>query len=140
MGSDFLKDFVDKPVRENSGSRSSNRFDYQKNWSLCELLELHSENTDYLMVFEHHEDVVVIDRQSSPSTATFYQVKTRNSGNWTVGSLTKSKSKDDKTQSILGKLYENHIHFPDSAERLVFTSNQPFSAKLQSGEKAIDIG
>jgi len=135
MAGDFLESFVNKPVRESSGSRSSNRFDYQKDWSLCELLELHSKRTDYLMVFEHHDDIVVFDSQFNPSDAIFYQVKTKASGNWTVGALTKD---DDK--SILGKLYDNHLSFPDNAKYLVFTSNQPLSAKLKNGTKSIDMG
>ncbi len=140
MSSNFLKSFVAKPVREKSGSRSSNRFDYQKNWSLCELLELHAANNEYLMVFEHHDDVVVFDSHSSPSSAIFYQVKTKMPGNWTVGSLTKSKSKDDSSQSILGKLYSNHVEFSDYAKQLVFTSNTGLSAKLRNGDKSIDLG
>jgi len=133
----FLDSFVRKPVRESSGSRTSNRFDYQKNWSLCELLELHSSHSDYLMIFEHHEDIVVFDSQTNPLGAIFYQIKTKITGNWTVGALTKSK---DKAQSILGKLYTNHLEFSDNAKSLVFTSNQPLSAKLKNGEKSIDLG
>jgi len=139
MRNDFLNSFISKPVRESSGSRSANRFDYQKNWSLCELLDLHTNNEDYLMVFEHHDDVVVFDSQTNPSSAVFYQVKTKKPGNWTVGSLTKSKS-EDSSQSILGKLYSNYLHFPDNAKKLIFTSNHGLSAKLKSGEKAIDLG
>ena len=137
MSSDFLESFVNKPVRESSGSRSSNRFDYQKNWSLCELLELHSNHSDYLMVFEHHEDIVVFDSQRKPSNAIFYQVKTKTSGNWTVGSLTKCKG---EAQSTLGKLYDNHLSFQENAKRLIFTSNQPLSAKLKNGDKSVDLG
>ena len=57
MSNNFLESFVGKPVRESSGSRSANRFDYQKNWSLCELLALHANSEDFLMVLEHHEEV-----------------------------------------------------------------------------------
>lgn len=137
MSNDFLKLFVEKPVRETGGPRASNRFDYQKNWSLCELLMLHSNYSNYLMVFEHHDDIVVFDSQENPTDATFYQVKTQAKGNWTVGALTKSK---DASQSILGKLYANHLTFSDNVKNLVFTSNQPLSAKLKNGEKSIDLG
>lgn len=137
MSNDFLKSFVEKPVRETSGSRSSNRFDYQKNWSLCELLSLHASHSDYLMVFEHHDDIVVFNSQDNPSDATFYQVKTKASGNWTVGALTKSKV---DMQSIFGKLYANHLSFFENAKSLIFTSNQPLSTKLKNGEKSIDMG
>lgn len=136
MSRDFLEAFVKKPVRESSGSRSSNRFDYQKNWSLCELLELHSNPTDYLMVFEHHDDIVVFDSQINPSDAIFYQVKTKTSGNWTIDALTKSK---EGARSILGKLYDNHLSFTDNVKSLVFTSNQPLSTKLKTGKKSIDL-
>ena len=135
MTSDLLNLFTKKTPRENSGSRSANRFDYQKNWSLCELLSLHSQNDDYLMVFEHHEDVVVLNSQFSPSSAIFYQVKTKKPGNWTVGSLSKA---DKHGQSIIGKLYTNYDHFPDFVEELVFSSNHGLSAKLANGEKGVD--
>jgi len=138
MNSVFLDSFVNKPLRESSGSRSSNRFDYQKNWSLCELLSLHAQNSDYLMVFEHHEDVVVFNSETNPNDAIFYQVKTKGSGNWTTGALTKSKSTDG-TQSILGKLYSNYLQFPEYINGLVFTSNQGLSAKLKDGTKALEL-
>jgi len=131
MSSDLLNLFTEKTPRENSGSRSANRFDYQKNWSLCELLSLHSKKDDYLMVFEHHEDVVVLDSQYTPSSAIFYQIKTKKPGNWTIGSLSKT---DKNGQSIIGKLYSNFEHFSDCVEKLVFSSNQGLSAKLANGD------
>ena len=133
---DFLESFVGKPVRETAGSRSSNRFDYQKNWSLCELLELHSNYSDYLMVFEYHDDVVVFDSEKNPSNAVFYQVKSKKTGNWTIGALTKGK---DNKPSILEKLYGNYQAFPENAKRLVFTSNQPLTAKLNNEDKAVEL-
>jgi uncharacterized protein YeeX (DUF496 family) len=133
---EFLESFVSKPVRETAGSRSSNRFDYQKNWSLCELLVLQSNCSDYLMVFEYHDDIVVFDSQDNPSNAIFYQVKSKKSGNWTIGALTKGK--DDKP-SILKKLYENYQTFPENVKRLVFTSNQPLTANLKNGDKAVNL-
>ncbi len=135
MTSNILNLFTEKPPRENSGSRSANRFDYQKNWSLCELLSLHSKNNDYLMVFEHHEDVVVFNSLLSPSSAIFYQVKTKNPGNWTIGSLSKA---DKHGQSIIGKLYTNHDHFAGFAKELIFSSNHGLSATLANGDKGLD--
>jgi hypothetical protein len=132
----FLESFVGKPVRETAGSRSSNRFDYQKNWSLCELLQLHSNYSDYLMVFEYHDDIVVFDSQDNPSNAIFYQVKSKKSGNWTIGALTNC---NDGKPSILEKLYENYQAFPKNVKRMVFSSNQPLSAKLKNGDKAIEL-
>lgn len=131
----ILSLFAEKKPRENSGSRSANRFDYQKNWSLCELLSLHSKNDDYLMVFEHHEDIVVFDSEKSPSSAIFYQVKTKYTGNWTIASLSKV---DKNGQSILKKLYTNYDYFPDFVDELVFSSNSGLSGYLANGEKALN--
>ncbi len=138
MSNVFLETFIDKPVRESSGARSANRFDFQKNWSLCELLVLHANNEDYLMVFEHHEDVVVFNSEINPSDAIFYQVKSKSSGNWTIGALTKPED-GDSTKSILSKLYSSHLQFPENVEGLVFISNQGLSTKLKNGDKAIDL-
>lgn len=132
MNSDLLVTFSEKKPRETAGARSANRFDYQKNWSFCELLTLHSNSKDYIMVFEHHEDVVVFNSQHKPSSAIFYQVKTKSDGNWTLNSLVKT-NKDG--QSILGKIYDNYLHFSDSVQSLVFSSNQGLSVKLNDGHK-----
>ena len=130
----ILKIFSEKPVRETSGPRSANRFDYQKNWSLCELLALHAKTEDYLMVFEHHEDVVIFDSSSSPSSAIFYQIKTKSPGNWTVGALSKA---DKNGQSIVSKLYTSYEKFPNFVNELVFSSNAGLSTTLANNSKAL---
>ena len=35
--------------REGSGSSISNRFDFQKDWAICKVLELHEKTEDYLI-------------------------------------------------------------------------------------------
>ena len=135
---EFLDKFSEQKPRESSGASSSNRFDYQQNWAFCELIDLHLKGEDYLMVFEHHEDIVVLNSESSPSSAKFYQVKSKKSGNWTVNSLVKNKS-DDESSSIIAKLYCNQKLFPDNAEELVFASNQGISNTLECGNKGLDF-
>ena len=39
--------------KENAGSRSSNRFEYQINWGLDKLLKLEEGNEDYVMIFDY---------------------------------------------------------------------------------------
>lgn len=134
---DFLDSFAQQRPRESSGASSSNRFDYQKNWAFCELIDLQLRGEDYLMVFEHHEDIVVLNSEFSPSSAKFYQVKSKKTGNWTVNALIKNKT-DDKLSSIIGKLYSNQALFPKNTEELVFTSNQGVSNKLICGNKGLE--
>src|SRR5689334_18860686 len=87
--------FQVKP-REVSGSRSSNRSDYQKSWAFCLLLKLHRTRQDYLVLFDYHDDVVVLDSAGSPSAIDFYQIKTKKGGNWTATLLLKREEGADK--------------------------------------------
>jgi hypothetical protein len=75
-----LKDQMTSQPRESGGSRASNRLDYQKDWALCHLLELHDTKTDYALIVEQHDDVAVLDSPQDPKRVDFYQIKT----NWTV--------------------------------------------------------
>lgn len=134
MSKSLLDTFVSTPPRETAGSRSANRFDFQKNWSLCKLLRLHSEEDSYLIVFDLHEDVVIFDSEYNPSKSKYYQIKTKASGNWTIKALSK---KDKKSKSsILGKLYTAHELFRDSVLGLYFISNQSFRVRLRESTKS----
>jgi hypothetical protein len=83
-----LKDLiVQKKPRETSGPRSANRFDFQKSWALCRLLELHQSGQDYLIVFDYHDDVLVLDSATDPNRIDFYQIKTKQNGHWTRSAL-----------------------------------------------------
>lgn len=134
----FLDTFTKTLPRESAGARSSNRFDYQKSWALCELLELHQNDNDYLLVFEHHEDIVVFNSSSLPTSAKFYQVKSKSNTNWTLNSLCKNSPKATEL-SVLGKLFNNYKHFDESVEELVFVSNRGMSNKLNCGQNGTDF-
>lgn len=134
---DILNQFSALPPRETAGSSSSNRFDFQKNWSICHFLELHEDGQDYLVVFDHHEDIVVFNHGAVPDSACFYQVKSKKSGNWTIASLAKCNG-EDHDSSILRKLYTNYERFPGFTVKLALISNQRLSAKdKNSGKKSV---
>ena len=116
--------------RENSGSVSSNRFDYQKNWAICKLLEL-SEHDDFLLAFEFYEDIIVFDSSDKPNFIDFYQVKTKSTGKHSISSLIKKKN----GSSILGKLFDNKVSFKFETSSLNIISNCDYKLELESGEK-----
>ncbi|MCA9111364.1 MAG: DUF4297 domain-containing protein [Planctomycetaceae bacterium] len=125
---------VSVPLRETSGSRSSNRFDFQENWALCHILELHESGNDYVVILDFHDDVVVLDSVTDPSAILFYQIKTKQSGNWKCSDLTyRKKGKSGPLPSILGKLYSNYALFPDDTAGLKFISNAGLNSKLATG-------
>jgi hypothetical protein len=126
----ILEDFIAKPPRERSGSRSANRFDYQLSWAFCLLLDLESKNKDYLLVLDYHDDVVVFDSENSPSTADFFQVKTETKKNWTLDRLLSCV--DGNKLSILGKLYAHKLSFGDNVQSLNFITNARFNVKTSA--------
>jgi hypothetical protein len=115
-----LKNLLLSCPREVVGSRTQSKFDYQKNWLICKLLELYSSNLpDFAIVSEQHEDAIVLDSEKSPESMEFFQIKTKDRGSWKKGDLLKKS----KINSILGKLYLNRVKFKNYALSLNFVSN-----------------
>ncbi|MDY7394055.1 dsDNA nuclease domain-containing protein [Aureibaculum sp. 2210JD6-5] len=116
--------------RENSGSVSANRFDYQKNWAICKLIDLSKEN-DFLLAFEYYEDIIVFNSSDNPDSIDFYQVKTNNKHHSLSMLLRRSQGKN----SIIGKLFKNKISFDTETKSLNLIANCNFKVKLKSGKE-----
>ncbi|MFD1174528.1 dsDNA nuclease domain-containing protein [Oceanobacillus picturae] len=131
-----LKNLVSRQKpRENSGSRSANRFDYQKDWAILKLIELHKSGEDYLLVLDYYDDVIVFDSGEEPENVEFFQVKTGKT-NWTMKRLlSRKKGKEGKLPSILGKMYACKMQFPDHTLSLNFISNSSLSIDLKDKNK-----
>ncbi len=130
---DKLKDI--KP-RENSGSMASNRFDFQKNWAICKLIELTKNNDDFMLAFEYHEDIIVFDTSDDPTYIDFFQIKTKDKGKFNLNNLLKKQvKKDNEGNSILGKLLNNRINFEKETNSLNLVCNAYFSFKSKDLSK-----
>lgn len=121
----LLDDLAAKPQRENAGSRTLDRYDFQTCWGISHLLSLHQSGAEYAIAFEFHDDIVVIDSATAATKIRFYQVKTKSSGNWTLNKLMSRPT--DGGLSIVGKLFDNKQRFPQHTEALGFVSNQPLN-------------
>jgi len=136
-----LKKLVyDNKPRENSGPRSSNRFDFQKEWAICKLLELHRTENDYLLVLDYHDDVVIMDSEENPAQISFYQLKSKDTGFWKLSELTRRKSgANGPLSSIIGKLYSCKLIFGSHTLSLTVVSNTKFEVALEKdGESSTD--
>ena len=141
-----VKEFLTHvPEREKGGQTALDRFDYQTAWGVSRLLDLHEKGSNYAVAFEFHDDIVALDDADEPSSAIFYQVKTREIGNWSFAKIThRPSSKCVKKSSFAGKMFDNCVRFGATVERLVFVSNQPLpevivahgEEKFSSAEKA----
>lgn len=141
MTTNLRDKLLETAPRERSGPISFNRFTYQNSWALCHLLSLHESGKDYLIAFDFHDDVLVLNSPVSPDKAKFYQIKTKRSGNWTCNKLTQKKTSSKKSTefSYLGKLYHHVLTFPGSVEALFFVSNAPFKMQLKSREDSLKL-
>ncbi|WP_165071223.1 dsDNA nuclease domain-containing protein [Paludisphaera rhizosphaerae] len=159
-----LKEQFAAAPREVGGGRNSNRTDYQKDWALCHLLEIHEAREDYALVVERHDDVVVLDHSSEPKRADFYQIKTKDNGDWKLANLlyversrsardkaddaerpeengVKKKAKKqsvEKKMSFLAKLYSNRLACLGSEMTASFVSNARFNLILAKGGAGLD--
>ncbi|WP_311775923.1 dsDNA nuclease domain-containing protein, partial [Serratia marcescens] len=91
--------------RENSGATTFGKYNFQYHWALCKIIEKHKSNSDYALLIEHHEDVVIADSLYGCS-AKFELFQVKNTAKpFTSDALTKREegAKGPKS-SILGKL------------------------------------
>lgn len=130
---DIYNKLINTPQAETSGSNSASRFSYQKTWALTHLIKLHKDNQDYIFAFEFHDDVLVINPNHKSTKLSFFQVKTKKAKNWTDTQLLKTsinKKTNEKTLSILGKLYHHKTNFTTENIELSFVTNSYFTFNL----------
>lgn len=124
----LASDLISKPLREKSAT--GGRYDYQTMWGLALLFQQHGTQEDYAIVFEFHDDVVLLDSAVAPMTARFYQVKSKaTNGGWTLTSLLKREKVKTETEtkekpSYLDKMFDNVDKFGDAVLSVDFVSNQ----------------
>ncbi len=129
---------VSQTPTERSGPTAANRFDFQLDWALCKLLELHASGADYVIVMDYHDDVLILDSASDPQWVACYQVKTKGNNNWTINSISKpAKGKKGPLPSIIAKMFQHTISFPDAIAGLYFVSNAPLRATDKSNKSTL---
>ncbi len=131
------KVFLKNP-RENAGPKTSNRYDFQKDWAICKLIELHQTGKDYLLCFEFHDDIIVFDSADDPKKVNCYQVKTKDTPHWSLSKLT---YRDNGVKpSILAKLHQHFEEYHDEVESLNFVTNSKIKGKLTNNFDCINLG
>lgn len=118
---------------ERGGEVAQRGFDYQTCWALSEMLEYELDGKDYVFIFEYHDDVLILDRESEPLNLTIAQVKTRKN-HWTLTPL--HKPAKGKKVSIIGKLFLNQKKFSTYSPKLLFVTNASFSFHPNTGHRS----
>ncbi|MBP0495755.1 dsDNA nuclease domain-containing protein [Pararoseomonas indoligenes] len=138
----IINDLLSAPERENGGRTALDRFDFQTAWGIANVLRLHDNASNYAVAFEFHDDIVELDDADNPNAATFYQVKTLQTGKWTFADILFREAKGkgiNKTlkASYVGRMFDNVSRFGHSVSKLVLVSNQPLPELTEEfGERA----
>jgi hypothetical protein len=121
------------PQSERGAEIAQRGFDYQTCWALSQMLEYELNGKSYVFIFEYHDDVLILDDDSSPLDLTFAQVKT-NEKHWTPSSLIGSSKA--KPVSIIGKLFIHQKNFSMYSPKLQFITNASFNLCEANGGKS----
>ena len=137
----------DETLAEVGGSHGQKGVDFQRYWAMVRIFELkHAGAPDFLILFESVQDLAELDSETSPSTIDIYQIKKKDSGEWSFNSLSglqnpkngKSNSIDADTvgKSALGKLYRAGVAFQYLKSQIHFVSNAGCDVPLAADGKA----
>lgn len=128
--------------REISGATTFGKYDFQYHWALCRIIEKHKSNSDYALLIEYHEDVVIADSlYGSSAKFEFFQVK--NTGKpFTSDALTKrEQGAEGAKSSILGKLLSSCIGTDYEARitEIGLVSSSGFSFEQRDKKLKLDV-
>lgn len=114
------------PQREVAGSDAYAAFEFQLMFGVELLFEQFDKLNDFAVLFEFHDDIVLLTGADSPSEIEFFQLKHSTKGNWTLAKLSqnsKTLKSGEKAQSILQKIYGNVSKFSEYSKSGQVVSN-----------------
>jgi len=90
-----------------------------------------------LFVFDYHDDLVISNSATAPTVYHFFQIKGHDKGSYTLNKLfSQKKLKENKSASIVGKLYGHLLDFEEEVGTLNFITNLPFSLSCREADEA----
>ena len=105
---------------------------------VCRLFELQESGTDYVLVMEHHGDIVLLDSSDAPTAVDCYQVKTADS-HWSIEETSPKVWKNGKGELDRREdVRELHYLRRGNAGPFNFVSNYAYKVKLKCGTKSRD--
>ena len=119
--------------REKAGPRTGARYAFQAHVSLAKVLKIHETGVDYRAVFDHFDDLAILNATDNPDQVEFFQIKGKQQGGWTAASLCALGSEVPRT--IVGKMYHHTKDFGSALAGCVFLTNAPFQFTLADGTK-----
>lgn len=127
--------------REQAGSDSYNRFEYQVHWIVCHIIGKLQEESECIVFCEFHDDMA----EFSPSNHQyqFFQIKTKeDSAKWTIAEMSKKEKKrtGGYKKSFLGFIFYNYWIFGIECSHCHFVSNNDFDNEVLLWQSYIEDG
>jgi hypothetical protein len=139
----MVNSIVSTELREQAGSNSYNRFEYQVHWIVYHMITEYKKNSQFYIFCEFHDDMAKTELSSTPSCAEFFQIKTTERfKEWTFKNLfrTYKKPKGGFKNSFLGFLFYNFLKFNDECSKCHFVSNIGMDEKVRTWQSVIEDG
>ncbi len=127
--------------REQAGSDSYNRFEYQVHWIVCHIIGKLQDNMECIVLCEFHDDMAEFSTDNQRFQ--FYQIKTKeDSSDWTVAEMSKREKKKSGgyKKSFLGFIFYNYLTFGTECSHCHFVSNNDFDKEVLLWQAIIEDG
>lgn len=127
--------------REQAGSDSYNRFEYQIHWIVCHIIDKLKNNAECIIFCEFHDDMAEFSHDNQQYQ--FYQIKTKeDSSDWTIAEMSKREKKKAGAykKSFLGFIFYNYLAFGAECSHCHFVSNNDFDTEVLSWQACIEDG
>lgn len=134
-----MSQVLSQPQREQAGSDSYNRFEYQVYWIVCHIIGKLEDETECIVFCEFHDDMAEFSPNSQQYQ--FFQVKTKdNSSDWTIAEMSKREKKKSGgyKKSFLGFIFYNFLSFGTECAHCHFVSNNDFDEDVRLWQSYIE--
>ena len=126
--------------REQAGSDTYNRYEYQVHWIVCQIISRLNQNPNCIIFCEYHDDMAELP-DPSKNVFEYYQIKTKDDGNdWTVVDLTKKSKRKDNTykHSFFGFIFYNFMQFGTECAHCSFVTNATLDQDIRTWQSCIE--
>lgn len=125
-----------KGLREQAGSETYNRFEYQVHWIVYHMVEEIKKGKSFFIFCEFHDDMAKCDECESPEKLEFFQIKTTSTkSEWKLNQLS-SKTKNKK-HSFIGFIFFNFMQFREECKSCHFVSNIDSNEEIRAWQAII---
>ena len=133
----MLKKTLSGELREQAGSNSYNRFEYQVYWIVYHMIQEFKNGKEFLVLCEFHDDMAQAKSMDCPNSLEFFQIKTCSTRKeWKIDHLfNKTKA---KSHSFLGFIFYNFLKFGDECDKCHFVSNIGMDNSIRIWQSVIE--